>query len=209
MPLIARQQVVRSWVIRQPQIKAIAYNVLSETIGSVPKVNVIVLINILVRDICKVRQEQLVTANIKNVIVQTTMFGIAHKVNALLVHQNAQIIHLHLNKRYKYVVLQISQIPVGMNVNINKCTTVLAIQAPEEVLPVVVLPVPILAPIGYLILLSPINIQVKQAVAEAIIQNVFQYVEKQFMYVQMEDQSAMTTMFIANMMIELPCVDII
>ena len=79
----------------------------------------------------------------------------------------------------------------------------------EEVLPVVVLPVPILAPIGYLILLTPINIQVKQAVAEAIIQNVFQYVEKQFMYVQMEDQSAMTTMFVANMMIELPCVDII
>ena len=79
----------------------------------------------------------------------------------------------------------------------------------EEVLPVVVLPVPILAPIGYLILLESINIQVKQAVAEAIIQNVFQYVEKQFMYVQMEDQSAMTQMFIANMMIELPCVDII
>lgn len=41
MPLIVRQQVVRSWVIRQPQIKAIAYNVLSETIGSARNVQVL------------------------------------------------------------------------------------------------------------------------------------------------------------------------
>ena len=105
------------------------------------KVNVIVLINTLAQELIKVHREQRVTVNIKNVIVQITMFGIAHKVNALLVHRNAQIIHLHLNKRYKYVVLQISHIPVGMNVNINKCTNVLAIQVPEEVLPVVVLPI--------------------------------------------------------------------
>ena len=38
MPPIARQQTVKSWVIRQPPIKAIAYNVLSETIGSVRNV---------------------------------------------------------------------------------------------------------------------------------------------------------------------------
>ena len=39
MPPIVRQQVVRSWVIRQPPIKAIACNVLSETIGSVRNVH--------------------------------------------------------------------------------------------------------------------------------------------------------------------------
>ena len=77
----------------KPPIKAIACNVLSETIGSVPRVNVIVLINILVQDICKVHREQLVTANIKNVIVQITMFGMLHKDYVLLVRHCVSAIH--------------------------------------------------------------------------------------------------------------------
>ena len=68
-------------------------NVLSETIGSVQRVNVIVLINIPAQDICKVHREQLVMANIKNVIVQTTMFGMLHKDYVLLVRQCVRVIH--------------------------------------------------------------------------------------------------------------------
>ena len=137
------------------------------------------------------------------------MIQAARNAGQHVINQNLVVIQaLRTGVRYIVLVMVIAVKTERSNLVIqNAAARDVLLQ--EEVLPVVVLPVPILAPIGYLILLESINIQVKQAVAEAIIQNVFQYVEKQFMYVQMEDQSAMTQMFIANMMIELPCVDII
>ena len=140
---------------------------------------------------------------------EVVMIQAARNAGQHVINQNLVVIQaLRTGVRYIVLVMVIAVKTERSNLVIqNAAARDVLLQ--EEVLPVVVLPVPILAPIGYLILLTPINIQVKQAVAEAIIQNVFQYVEKQFMYVQMEDQSAMTQMFIANMMIELPCVDII